>query len=155
MQDRLNSKFIKDPKTQCWNWKNDLNKDGYGRITVSGKRYYAHRFSWIVHNGEIPADLYVLHKCDNPRCVNPKHLFLGTQKDNMADKESKGRSNNIKNLKKITGSKNGASYITEAIVLEIRKLHSEGVNQKDLARQFGIGNATVWAIVHRHSWTHI
>jgi|WetSurMetagenome_2_1015567.scaffolds.fasta_scaffold29718_5 hypothetical protein len=139
----------------CWIWSKWLDKDGYGRMTFKGKKYAAHRLSRIVNNGEIPYNLYVLHKCDNPSCVNPDHLFLGTQQDNIDDCRNKGRANTSHNFKKIYGSSNGSSHITEQDVLNIRLRYDKGVQQKILANQFGIGRATVWAIVHRHSWTHI
>lgn len=68
-------------------------RDGYGRIRVDGKSWLAHRFSWVLANGPIPEGMYVCHRCDNPPCINPEHLFLGTQTDNMRDMAAKGRWN--------------------------------------------------------------
>lgn len=75
----------------CWVWTGAVGDHGYGRITEKGKRYRAHRMAWLINCGEIPEGLSVLHKCDNPSCVNPDHLFLGTQKVNIADGIQKGR----------------------------------------------------------------
>ncbi len=77
--------------SECWIWKNPNVGIGYGQFLFRGERYRAHRFSYLIHKGEIAAGLHVLHKCDNPSCVNPDHLFLGTQKENMEDMWKKGR----------------------------------------------------------------
>lgn len=78
-------------RDDCWEWHGGRSRNGYGLICCEGKMKGTHRVSWIVHNGPIPGGLYVLHKCDNPCCWRPDHLFLGTQKDNMRDMHEKGR----------------------------------------------------------------
>ena len=75
----------------CWIWKGYVTKGGYGTLTVNSITTFAHRFSWELHNGPIPYGLYVLHKCDNPSCVNPSHLYLGTQADNLVDMVQRNR----------------------------------------------------------------
>lgn len=75
----------------CWAWAGRLDYYGYGQLDIDGKQERAHRLSWKLLVGDIPEDLWVLHKCDNPRCVNPSHLFLGDQKANVADMMAKGR----------------------------------------------------------------
>jgi len=80
-------------KSGCWEWQKALNPNGYGKAYFNGKLRQSHRISWILHRGKIPVGLFVLHHCDNPICVNPDHLFLGTQKDNMHDMIAKGRKN--------------------------------------------------------------
>jgi hypothetical protein len=78
----------------CWEWLRYTNVDGYGRLRWNEKYIGAHRVAWEKANGPIPGGMHVLHRCDNPPCVNPSHLFLGTNKDNMDDRDSKGRLNN-------------------------------------------------------------
>ena len=80
-----------DSSKECWTWTAYKNKDKYGVFAIDRIPHYAHRVSWMIHNGEIPDGLCVLHKCDNPPCVRPDHLFLGTRKDNNVDKSLKGR----------------------------------------------------------------
>ena len=77
--------------SSCWNWLASKDRDGYGRIKISGRTFQAHRASWDIHNGSIPEGMSVLHHCDNPSCVNPFHLFLGTALDNVRDRDAKGR----------------------------------------------------------------
>lgn len=78
-------------RTDCWHWCGPTNAFGYGRITYQGKLSVAHRLSWVAFNGPIPDGLSVLHRCDNPSCINPEHLFLGTYSDNLRDAWAKGR----------------------------------------------------------------
>lgn len=87
----FNKKFSIDFETGCWNWKTYIGKNGYGQFILNPKKVSAHRASWIIHKGEIPQGLFILHKCDNKKCVNPNHLFLGTQLENIRDAYSKGR----------------------------------------------------------------
>ena len=89
--DRFWSKVKVGAADECWEWQAGLDSDGYGRIQFDGKRQGAHRFSWILHNTDIPQGMCICHRCDNPACVNPNHLFLGTQVDNIYDMVSKNR----------------------------------------------------------------
>lgn len=88
---RFHQKYIPEPNTGCWLWTDAPNRKGYGELVVGKKVLRAHRVSWFLHFGEIKEGLHVLHKCDTPACVNPCHLFLGTNSDNMIDKKLKGR----------------------------------------------------------------
>ena len=136
-------------ETECWNWTGYFVGNRYGRIKLNGKVHRAHRMSWIIHNGEIPTGMCVLHKCDNPSCVNPDHLFIGTRADNMADMDAKGRRANFK------GANNGNSKLTEAKVREIRMWSELGYLQKRIATAYGVSKVNVSAIKHRRSWKHV
>jgi predicted DNA-binding protein (UPF0251 family) len=126
-----------------------MGKGGKGNGQV-----YAHRVSWGLHNGPIPEGMWVLHRCDNPSCVNPTHLFLGTQADNVADMISKGRQATPEQTAHI-GEKNGRARLTPDQVRTIRTLVAGGVSETEAARRYGVGQTTVSYIVLRKSWKHI
>ena len=94
IQERFDSKYIKD-SSGCWLWQACKDRDGYGQLQVAGRSIGAHRVSWELTNGPIPEGLYVCHHCDITNCVNPDHLFIGTNTDNMRDKVNKGRDFNL------------------------------------------------------------
>ena len=147
--------FIKNISSQdsCVIWPFKKDKDGYGWFSSNGQKR-AHRVSYCVHKGIISDGLHVLHKCDNPSCVNPSHLFLGTHKQNMEDMIEKGRSHHL-NMDYIdnTGSNHPKSLITESQVLEIRSI--KGISQKEIGRIYGISRQAVSDIVRRVNWSHI
>lgn len=135
----------------CWLWTARPTTNGYGNIKSGGKRgkmLLAHRVSWELHNGPIPPELQVLHKCDVRPCVNPSHLFLGTNADNVRDKIMKGRAPSN------SGTSNPRAKLTEVQVIEIRALASVS-SQRMLAEQFGIAPATVYNILHKHTWRNL
>lgn len=130
----------------CWVWKG-IRKYGYGAfVPVEGfHQVAAHRFAYEACVARIPPGMCVLHKCDNPPCVNPEHLFLGTHADNVADKVRKGR--------QPRGSDIGTSKLTEDKVRRMRKLYETKLcTTKELARLFGVRQPSVWKIVNRESW---
>lgn len=134
--------FNKRGFDECWEWKSGLDKDGYGSISQNRKHYRAHRFSYELHYGPIPEGLSALHRCDNPRCVNPNHLFLGTSADNVADMLQKNRF--------------GRSKLTPEEVTKIRDLYERGgVTHADLAAEYGVSGPTIGRIVNRKGWHHI
>ncbi len=131
----------------CILWSGAKNKAGYGRIGLggyAGKGVPATRVSYEEFIGPVAPGLYVLHHCDNPSCINPFHLFLGTQADNMADMRSKGR-----------GHTTGNAKVTEEQVKEIRRLAALGFSSKQIAPQFGICDRNVRDIVAKRIWTRV
>jgi hypothetical protein len=141
---------------ECWNWDRPGHDFGYGKLVrtdASGRReILAHRASWELTNGAITNGLHVLHKCDNPRCVNPSHLFLGTQTDNMADMHAKGRTRNSPRY----GEANNKAKLTAAQVAEIRDRYSRGgVSMRQLAREFGVTFAPIQMLLSGKTWSHL
>ena len=136
----------------CWEWRAATFGNGYGHFAVGNQDNLAHRFSWRLKNGEIPDGLLVCHECDNRLCVNPKHLWLGTQKDNLRDMDRKGRRVNV-NLR---GERHGGSKLTEKQVLQMRsKFSSGGITLNELGAQFGVTGVMAGKIVRRRAWTHL
>ncbi len=134
----------------CTEWtgsRNSVKWHGQWR-NAAGQIELTHRASWRMFVGEIPEGMFVLHKCDNPACVKPAHLFLGTQSDNARDMWSKGRAKPAQSL----GSKHGMSKLTEAAVAEIRESKESGVA---LAKKFGVTPTTVCDVRKRRIWNHV
>jgi hypothetical protein len=127
----------------CWLWTAQrVGTMGYGRIWLNGRGVAAHRYSYERFVGPIPAGMQVLHKCDNPVCVRPDHLFLGTQLENMQDKIRKGRGADRR------GERAGTAKLSTASVARMRALRSEGWTTRRLAEEFGISRNHCWAITH-------
>jgi hypothetical protein len=148
LADRFWSKV--DKTSFCWLWRAAKTGAGYGQIRITtgpgqSKAIYSHRISWELANGPIPEGLEVLHKCDNPPCVRPDHLFLGTQSDNENDSVSKGRWNHPK------GEEHPKAILTYAQVEEIRK---STLSQRKLAKQYSVSRGAVQAILNGRNWRH-
>lgn len=142
---------LKKGPNECWGWKAALHKGGYGLFGYNGKMHLAHRASWEIHFGPIPKGMFVLHKCDNPICTNPNHLFLGTQLDNMRDMFAKGRGKPGHHF----GEKTGTSKLTETQVLEIRAKHASGQSTRSLMVEYNFSKSGIEHIVARRTWKHI
>lgn len=125
----------------CWLWIGSINLDGYGNFWSENRSEKAHRFSYLIHFGEIPKGKSVLHKCDNPRCVNPDHIYIGTQSDNMKDRSARGRID-------LKGIKNPNCKLSTEQVLEIRHLRNkEKWTQSRIAKKFSIAQSHVSKLV--------
>lgn len=161
----------------CWLWTGSLNK-GYGQIKIDGNPVAAHRYSYTSHNGEIPAGLFVCHRCDVPRCVNPDHLFLGTARDNSQDAARKKRMASgdrngsrthierrprgerhhwhVRPWARMHGEANGRAKLDADDVQLIRALVQRGLSTRaELARAFGVSSVAVNKIIKRENWQHV
>ncbi len=136
-------------KNGCWEWMGKRNPLGYGFVLVHYRPKRAHRFSWEIHNGPIPKGVFVCHKCDNPPCVNPDHLFLGTPKDNIQDCVKKGRFNKPK------GEDHPHAVLTDIKVRNIRDLRKAGATHREIATLIGCSCGAISAVLHRRVWRHV
>jgi len=141
----------------CWSWKGYSNTNSKGErsygvleIITDGvrKTHYAHRLSWTIHHGQIPDGLFVCHKCDNPQCVNPSHLFLGTCADNSRDMVSKGRGQRGVDFK--------WAKLNADSVLEIRKVYAEGsATMQALSDRFSVSISQIHRVISGNGWKHV
>lgn len=130
---------------KCWNWTGGTNKAGYGRISVKPKVFLAHRVSYEIHKGKIRKGLFVLHSCDNPKCVNPKHLWLGTYQDNCDDMYKKGRA--------VLGEDRSQAKLTNEQANQIRMLYKTwGYSHRKLAKEYKVSSAAIFNIIHRKTY---
>lgn len=136
------------PKGDCWEWTAGTFTNGYGQFSTGKAKICAHRFSYILEHGDIDDQLKVCHTCDNRKCIRPKHLFLGTQLDNIHDMIQKGRKVNGD----LSGIKNGRAKLNEVEVGEIKELYMRQVSIAQMARTYNVGESTVRHIVQGHTW---
>ena len=120
----------------CWIWMGYKYSNGYGQVTIKGVKGLTHRLYWMFENGPIPTGMYICHKCDNPSCVNPDHLFLGTQLDNVRDMIKKGR----QNFGHPCGEENHFSKLTEDQVMLIR---TSKLRPIQLAKKYAISPTNI------------
>lgn len=143
-------KYAVDEISGCWNWIYGTTGQGYPQLKVDGKFVGAHRHSWSLVNGPIPAGMVICHRCDNPICVNPAHLFAGTQKDNLADMRAKGRARGG-----ALGIRNGSAKLIEEDVRRIREALLFGAKGTDLAEVYGVHSSIIYSIRDRRTWKQV
>jgi hypothetical protein len=150
LSERLLSKIVIDNETGCWNWTAYKNVDGYGQLLVKRQAHGAHRISYQVHRGQIPVNMKVCHSCDNPACINPAHLFLGTQTENVADMDAKGRrarGDSVANK----GVDHPMAKLSESDVLAIKAAKSS----RGLSKKYGVDYRHIWRIRTGKRWTSV
>jgi hypothetical protein len=135
-----------EPNSGCWLWDGHLNANGYGKFGYKGENGLAHRASYDMFVAPIPEGLHVLHRCDVPCCVNPEHLFPGTQDDNVKDMEQKKRSHHP------GGVDHGRAKLTED---DVRNIRADARSQNQLARLYGVIKTNIRAIKRREIWKHV
>src|ERR1044072_9471326 len=171
-RERFVKKLKMDVNSGCWEWTASGNGNGYGTFTMNGKKIRAHRFAFLLVNGQLPQGKpMVLHHCDNRACCNPEHLFAGDADDNGADMSRKGRAfahvhpdrvvrgdkhGRRKHPERFAkGSRVGGAKLTEAIIPEIRLMSESGMRYKDIALQFGVHHSLIGLIRNRKIWKHV
>jgi len=146
---RFWSRIDKNGENGCWIWTRGKHKFGYGRINYGGTIYTAHRLAWEIAKGKIPDGMFVCHHCDNPPCCNPKHLFIGTPKDNMQDAAQKGRARNNPHY----GEEHHSNKLTWEKVDRIRFLwETHQHTRSELGRMFGVTHQQVQNIIDHKHW---
>lgn len=149
LDERLWSNVRRGADDECWPWLGHCLPKGYGRLKVQRRRILAHRYAWELTRGPIPEGLFVLHRCDNPPCCNPAHLFLGTKGENNTDRSKKGRSGDF------AGEKHPSAKLTERDVQELRRLRGGGLTYEELGRRFGISWTHARSVAVRITWRHV
>lgn len=161
----------------CWRWTGYCLHNGYGQFRLSGQVWLTHRLSWTLAYGPIADGLDVLHRCDNPPCVRPDHLFLGTNADNAADRDRKGRgasgdrhwsrthperlARGSANGSRVhpdrlrRGDQHGRARLNAGAVVAIREAHADGVSTTTLARDFGVTDTAIRFVIQRRNWRHV
>ena len=143
------SRVARSNSESCWEWQGGKTPDGYGKAGHKHRNYLAHRLAWELTFGPIPEGLQVLHRCDNPPCCNPAHLFLGTHADNMRDMAAKSRRDSH-------GEKNNRAKLTVKQVLEIRERYiPDGSRNSVLAAEYGVCAATIGNVGKRETWRSV
>lgn len=150
---RLMSKVRVDEATGCWQWTASCRRGGYGQLGLKGGVFTAHRLSYIVHIGEIPGGMFVCHRCDNRKCLNPAHLFVGTAAENTADMMTKGR---FVLGRRYRGEEIRSAKLSEAEVIAIRNKHiPRQYTRKQLASEYGVSVATIKNVLCGRCWSHV
>lgn len=152
IHERVHAHYERGKKDECWIWQGFITVYGYGQLAASGKgagTVLAHRASWESHHGRaIPKGMVVMHTCDTPACVNPSHLRLGTQRDNMKDMHAKGRHV----VPHPRGAEHHDSRFTEA---DVRRIRASAASSADLAEVYGVNVSSIRRIRSRKTWKHL
>lgn len=146
-KERIEEKVERIPEGGCWIWMGATQVRGYGEIISNNRKYLAHRASYEAFIGEIPKGMYVCHACDNVYCVNPAHLFLGTQKQNLQDMAKKGRST--------IGERNPRAKLNEMQVKNIKYSLSLGTSISLIAKQHNVTSSAINLIKQGKRWNHV
>ncbi len=145
-KDRIEKKVERIPEGGCWVWMGTTTVRGYGQLISNNRKHYAHRASYEAFIGEIPKGMHVCHACDNVYCVNPSHLFLGTQKQNLEDMAKKGRSTR--------GERNPMAKLSKEDVEDIKYLFTAGNSDSEISKEFGVCRQTINNIRNGKVWNH-
>lgn len=142
LHERMRNKTV--ITAECWLWRGATNKDGYGSVRIGPSTMLAHRAAYMLAFADLPPDREVCHSCDEPACVNPEHLFLGTHNDNMRDAQSKGRMRAVKRLP------NHCGLFGDALLEKVLALRCAGMSQREIATALGIGQTSVSRMLRHH-----
>lgn len=140
---RFDDKWVRNEETGCHQWTSTKGANGYGHFWLDGETVSAHRVAWELHNGPIPDLAVIRHKCDNPMCVNPDHLEIGTNVDNVADRHERNRD--------ARGSRQGLAKLTDA---KARRIFADTRTQDVIAAEYGVHQSQVSNIKRRRTWAH-
>jgi hypothetical protein len=159
-EQRFWAKVVIGHPSECWEWQGARFRTGYGRLSYNASEVSAHRMAYRLTHGPIPPGMMVCHSCDNPPCVNPAHLSLGSCKDNLREASSKGRmggehSHAHLHPESRQGERNGRAKLTAAQITEIRELLAKGLRPTAIAPQFGVSPSTIGRIRSCKSWSHL
>jgi hypothetical protein len=144
--EKFSKYFVINSNTKCWEWTRACTKNGYGITYIGSKQIVAHRFAYLYSVGIIPKNKFVCHHCDNRKCVNPDHLFLGSALENSRDMVKKGRV--------VFGERHSRAKLTKENVKEIRTLAGK-ILQKELGKRFGVQQSNISKIVNKIQWTEV